>query len=912
MTLYIPSEKMWLDENLKLTSVSADPFCFISSEIQGKYYLEVNNKVLSMDQEIVLLPKKDNRGILFEDVNFSLKHGNKYLDYYDGRIILSSNPGIVFVEDLSSIYCDNKIATRNIGFGSNLYQFLPRLEKSVEIFAKSTGFEYNKKAKIDKSLTYIQNLIIDKKYFKNVVHRIEFDNCVFEWWFESLLQFSGHKEELEIDDLNNEALEIISKCTDKDTLNEVLSGLNNPFFINDKGETSLIIAIKNNLNRTALKLIKTDENLEEIDDEGNTALSLCIEKQNIDLLRELVGCRINQFMFKKIIEMNNVEIFRKFFEKDLVTQEIETYCYENCSVYMIKEMIKKKRYFTNKQHLKFSETPINEMPEEAIICFLINDLFKQAEEMLDKGIGLNYIFKEYPIEKFCSNPKLLVKIIEMKTNLNISDNIEVFSKENFTLIKEITEGTYGKITLEKNKIDQKDYVIKTSLNCGHSEIIDNFFCKEILILRKINEKDPDMSCKLQGVMLNKYRCVIMVLEDAGINFPDYLESLSEEEKDLKFKEFFREIFHQLETLQSLGLVHHDLHEKNVMVKNGKPKIIDYGISLYKEIYFTRGNVHQWALRPWIPPDTSSYNNYLKKIIKRDYVMPEELDDFNGINYTFDVFSVGVLMCNWIFNEKDVFYIYGKRRSLRKYKDNFNSLATHQKIDNDDDLNELLKGILHHDSAKRFGVSEVLSSNFFGEKREINKIDKELQLRDYTTEKNIDIVQVQKMVNNYKECDVRILNNLDVSKRLYVNALFGGISHNTLYNSLFIQFENTNNYPDHNVPVIIAGTFFNRYYYCPDDLTSKMKKDIEKQVYSDIINLKINPRPVTLFFIYLNLMYSAENLFETFHLQFSTFLLKVDFQFNIWNVVCVIFSEITGIRNDELDLSNYEKISSCLM
>jgi len=914
MSLYIPKKEATLDENLNITFYpSLAKHVFFLED--AKYLLCKNGYLSYKDENFYLDMEKSNAQELKITDGFKVLINGSYLNYHNNKLSLSfGGDYVLFAKDLEKIYIHNRIGFIHKKFDSDYFYTSEIHDFLVDNNAILTG-----EIEIDLENKEIKNVIlIDNKDLHQI---ISIQGNYFEWWFESLTTANHHPvfphtfSKIK----NNETLDIVYKCKDVLLLEQLLTGLRDPLFVNDKGESALMIAIKEGLTNTVNYLLETGINLVHFSQEGLSALDYAIIYKNfnaVQYLSESSGIKT----LKRAVESNNYEIIYQIFSqftknKRSIPQDILEYVLENSPPVIANLFI---RYDENIQDIynylgvdssnyDFEEDLIDligEITDELILICVFTNYNKLLKHIIDKGTNMNLNVRGYGIERFVSDPSLIVKIIESKTGLRIEKEIPLYLEKNFRLIKEVSEGSFGTVTLELNNIDQKEYIIKKSKICENQDKYDETLVKEIFLMQKINETFPDLTSKLYGVMLSKHGdCVSLVLENSGISAENYINTIPKEERVSKFKQFFKPLLEKLQNLHSLGVSHDDLHIRNILVKDDIPVIIDYGFFNFYEIFPYKDNLSIDSQRPWIPPDKTNVSNEINYYYNffSDYI---KYKDLGYKTYNSDVFAVGQLMCYYLFENwihTSFFSFNGKiiNHSVNKFR-YFTDLVPK-------DILPLLVGMLDLHSEKRFSVTEALNHEYFtGQIVETNYVKHglKLNLKGYQVTEKVDMYLIERMFQTYKNCSVKVNTIVQKSQRLPPVKT----SLNAAYNYTFLQLENIEQYSSYQTPLILSTSFFDYF-----NQTSS-QKNINREVLNELVNKKLDFKPVTLFFFYIILKYRVEKInnqesFDFLIINFERFLLNVDFDFNIWNVISVIFWNATNSDSEigNLDISNPEKI-----
>ena len=195
--------------------------------------------------------------------------------------------------------------------------------------------------------------------------------------------------------------------------------------------------------------------------------------------------------------------------------------------------------------------------------------------------------------------------------------------EEYQLCKIIGTGSYSQIYLVCNSIEPV-FIAKKLYDNNDTEVIN---CK------KVN--------KINGVNFSSF---INLIYDENDNRPiliyDYIKGEIIENyfyKNNSNKEFMKIIYNvvkQLSKLESHDMYHLDINKNNIIIKDNKPYIIDYGtLSSSKDFEIVKANK---------PNKKRYFGSY-------GYVPPEFILDNYIVPSKFDVFSIGILLFEKFYN-----------------------------------------------------------------------------------------------------------------------------------------------------------------------------------------------------------------------------------------------------------------------
>lgn len=570
----------------------------------------------------------------------------------------------------------------------------------------------------------------------------------------------------------------------------------------------------------------------------------------------------------------------------------------------------------------------------------LNNMPELAFELLEKDIDLSIQYYGKRIEFYSRNPEISGKILEKMSCVLFSDNFSIIHPGSYTVVRNITEGAYGKIRQISLRKNQKHLILKESKDCKSEGYISEDVIKEIFFLRKINSSFPDSCGKIYGVLANE-QCLDIAMEFEGLSLDNYALRLTEIERKEQFVSIFRQVLECTANLHCLGIIHYDISAKNIVVKQGKVKLIDLGISKYYEIFPFKRNVKvSFQYIPWI-----SMDNWKKNIVTNGEISVSA-ENFKGLNYTSDVFSIGVVMCQYIYKTFNLgFYfddydrlIYRSLDIANFVGDKHNISSTKNTIDKNihtvknikpafldmeillsyPDVFPLLKYMLTMNSEKRFIPRMILNLPPFGERYNvrIGKLPLQWEKNSDITHsllrtKRYDFDQIDSMINMYKNETVKVFNNarIDVIESLIQHNrgshYKAEISDNSIFNCIFA----TMRYDD--FPALSASyvekfwlTFYRCIFECIE-LTDKFK-----QMIPQITTKDITFTPVSLYVSYIALNLELEgkpyiHVFGKIYEELIYFLSAVKNDFNVWNVISVIAKDLHELEN--YDLRNEETI-----
>jgi len=145
----------------------------------------------------------------------------------------------------------------------------------------------------------------------------------------------------------------------------------------------------------------------------------------------------------------------------------------------------------------------------------------------------------------------------------------------YTLVKYISRGQFGRVYKAISKKDNKEYAIKTI------PINGNLPCKYLLVEEKAHHtlnhlKENIIYCYEQLEINSSLRCIVLELADDSLdnfiktNFPKGIP------EQIAFF-FIEQIFKGIKFIHSKNMIHRDIKPANVLIKEFKVKICDFNV-----------------------------------------------------------------------------------------------------------------------------------------------------------------------------------------------------------------------------------------------------------------------------------------------------------------------------------------------
>lgn len=319
----------------------------------------------------------------------------------------------------------------------------------------------------------------------------------------------------------------------------------------------------------------------------------------------------------------------------------------------------------------------------------------------DGYLVLNYINDD----NFTSD-EILNRILNKQNQINEEFEFKIYQRENISTSKLRNYGGYGDLFYDKNS----NSMVKSSYDKSISSLI-----RELFFLRIINNINPKLTCLVKGICIDTFSFSI-ILEELHYSLYDVFsiyKNIDIAAKKNYFKSIYNTLLENIDKIHTIGILHRDLKPSNVMIDRfGHVKIIDFGLSEY--ICIKKNLSKPTGTDGYIAPDS----DYIKTIkIGLEYI---ELPN-NKYNYTFDIFSFGVIIICSIFNKKFSLLFHNDIPYKYKTEEQTNGRVTAVKLTHDEiqiiesfspHLMDLFKCIFNIDSNIRKTAKELLKHQFF--------------------------------------------------------------------------------------------------------------------------------------------------------------------------------------------------------
>ncbi len=284
---------------------------------------------------------------------------------------------------------------------------------------------------------------------------------------------------------------------------------------------------------------------------------------NINTNKELINLKLNrsnQIYDRQNMNLNMTQIMNKNLFPNL--------SYNNLIPNKNNINNKNPQYFINNKKDKIQKIEIIEPLKKSN---LTNDLSITKEKSNNLGKIENISQLLSPVKS--SN--------DISTRIDNEEPKENFDPSEFTIIKRIGEGTYGKIYLAQWKKNNKKYAMKKEIIKG-SESLKKNKEKTKIVINFIKKTKSKGVIKIYGDLVKKkvneyHYYVLMEMADR-----DWEKELFERQKYKQFyseKELFKimnQLIKTLSLLQKNHITHRDIKPQNVLISKGIYKISDFG------------------------------------------------------------------------------------------------------------------------------------------------------------------------------------------------------------------------------------------------------------------------------------------------------------------------------------------------
>ena len=276
--------------------------------------------------------------------------------------------------------------------------------------------------------------------------------------------------------------------------------------------------------------------------------------------------------------------------------------------------------------------------------------------------------------------------------MEIEDNID----NKYIIIKNLGEGTFGKVFLVKTKDTNKEFAVKVLLKENK-----NFEVK-IKIINIISSLNNEYITKMidsgKGLVYRKgeiegdYQYVVYEYASKGTLF-DYFLFPNENSLEEKYaKILFKKILKGIQDMHNIKICHRDIKLDNLLLdENFNPKICDFG---------TVHSANQKLIIPWGT---------------KGYAAPElfnNADGYDGIKA--DIFSLGITLLRLVTGKQEDLVEKMKKAIKENKLEDFNKMLNNRIKDTSPEFQSLIVKMIDLDPEKRPIIDDILTNPWFAE------------------------------------------------------------------------------------------------------------------------------------------------------------------------------------------------------
>jgi hypothetical protein len=390
---------------------------------------------------------------------------------------------------------------------------------------------------------------------------------------------------------------------------------------------------------------------------------------------------------------------------------------------------------------KIPPTLSKEKKMSLVIISLFDLLFKNDKDKLDKVLKflasknileLDMLNNKYDI--FKNNLSLLIDAYNKNLSnetLNYSNNTY---RNNYNQISVLGQGSFGTVYKVYHKLERKYYAIKKIF------LTEEFFNENINLLN-----ETYLYCNLKHKNIVKYNtswisndiqsiiefnniidlndmepinnaCQILFIQMELCNFTleEYLLTQMTDDSLKKRILYFIDIIDGLKYLHDNNIIHRDLKSNNIFFvdnSNGEydVKIGDFGLCKKKDNLIENKILNEIDIDIDNTLELEKFDNniiLMSSYIGNSYYRAPEINDKKNINFSFDIYSLGIILIELILNCKTNFE---KIKIIMSIKSNPLNI---KKIDNilTHKYDEIIINMLNNNYSERISINEL--SNYF--------------------------------------------------------------------------------------------------------------------------------------------------------------------------------------------------------
>ena len=421
------------------------------------------------------------------------------------------------------------------------------------------------------------------------------------------------------------------------TIDQFTIDINPGNLFDDNGNTLLIVSCGYNAIGFVIKLLNTYGKLCNVDHENKNkvyALSYTISNNNLFLTNKLLPlCSskvVNEsFIFalsKGNLVIINGMIDSGFVDLDYITSNGNSFLIY-ATAYNLPSIVLKLCHMSNvdvdqknsKGQSALSRAIDKNFPQEVITC-LLNKKTSVCDRHDSTGLIGSTLFRRYNISEF----------------RNVENVIAA-------------SGGYGEVQSVIQISSNKTKILKRYRGYSSERFLDGDIIKEITFLNRLSLNYSCNVVELNGYILNTH--FYLVLHPLDLTLKEYFKIISPLPL---FTDYFLTIIQsavkELYKTHSLGISHNDIKSPNILITNNSAYFIDYGLANYNGFSGSRKMDKEYITTAHV---TAPEGGDFYFIDSFNQVIYRKEDHFSyRKSYKADVYSLGVTICNLIFNNYD--------------------------------------------------------------------------------------------------------------------------------------------------------------------------------------------------------------------------------------------------------------------
>lgn len=180
--------------------------------------------------------------------------------------------------------------------------------------------------------------------------------------------------------------------------------------------------------------------------------------------------------------------------------------------------------------------------------------------------------------------------------------------EGYECIRKLGSGGFGETYLFKDKNDKK--IAVKALYEANDDVLN-----EVKVLKIIRKTCSNVLCHKKVLNYDKSSYIVTEFID-GVSLFDYYDDTRTNIKLTKICKYICQMIEAIEYIHSIGVIHFDIKPENIMVKNSKLKLIDFGAAEYSPDF---GKVTQRVYtKSYLPPGLNKNVVTFEEGVFRDY------------------------------------------------------------------------------------------------------------------------------------------------------------------------------------------------------------------------------------------------------------------------------------------------------